>query len=326
MPGAARSLAAQSAAGAAGVGNDVSPVPAGLGAVVGDRLIYTIVVSNGGPADATNVRLDDQLSVTTPLLAATATQGSCTAVSSTAVSCTLGTIPAGSSATVTVTARAVRGGIATNTATVVADQPPTNPAALQATTTVTVTPAPQYGRSFNLLPISGKVTFRLPKHKGFVPLLTITNVPARTEINALAGTAGIVSARNPANKPQTGKFAGARFVVSYQPPTSATQAKRTRLLVTQLRLSAPLSCPRRKLADNSQGRDTRSLWGNAKGDFRTTGRYASATVRGTEWRTKDTCTSTTVYVRRGRVDVFDFLRRKHSIITTRHSYTATHHP
>jgi uncharacterized repeat protein (TIGR01451 family) len=310
---------------AAAPAGDAAPAPAGLAAMVGDRLIYTIVVSNGGPADATNVRVDDVLSATTPAVSAVATQGTCALASSTTISCSLGTIAAGANATVTVTARAVASGVATNTATVVADQPAANPGGLQATTTVKVTPAPVYDRSVNLLPISGKVSFRLPNTTSYVPLLTITNVPARTEVNAVAGIAGVVSARTPANTPQTGKFTGGRFVVSYQPPIGPNKnaKNKQRPLVTQLRLSAPLRCPTRISASSSQPQRVRSLWGNGKGNFATSGRYAAATVRGTEWFTKDTCRSTTIRVRRGRVDVYDFLHRKHVTVTTGKSYTDT---
>jgi len=325
QPGASRSAQARASADAAPSAGDAAAAPTGLAAIVGDKLVYTIVVSNGGPADATNVRVDDVLSATTPAVSAAATQGACALASSTTISCNLGTIPAGANATVTVTAHAVASGIATNTVTVVADQPAANPGGLRATTTVDVTPAPVYNRTVNLLPISGKVSFRLPNTTSYVPLLTITNVPARTEVNAIAGIAGVVSASNPANAPQTGKFTGARFVVSYRAPIGLKKnAKNNKqLLVTQLRLSAPLRCPKRTSASSSAPQRTRSLWGNGKGNFSTSGRFAAATVRGTEWFTKDTCRSTTIRVRHGRVDVYDFLRRKHVTVTTGKSYTET---
>jgi hypothetical protein len=41
------------------------------------------------------------------------------------------------------------------------------------------------------------------------------------------------------------------------------------------------------------------LWGSGKGQFRTKGRYAAATVRGTIWLTADRCDGTFVRVRRG---------------------------
>src|SRR6266516_4750503 len=45
----------------------------------------------------------------------------------------------------------------------------------------------------------------------------------------------------------------------------------------------------------------RHLWGNGRGRFRTVGRFAATTVRGTVWLTRDTCTLTLVRVQSGRV-------------------------
>ena len=67
-------------------------------------------------------------------------------------------------------------------------------------------------------------------------------------------------------------------------------------------------------------RPIRHLWGSAKGSFRTKGKYASATVRGTLWETIDYCEGTLVIVLRGRVDVFDLVRHKHHFVTAGHSF------
>ena len=291
----------------------------GLSAVVGDTLVYTIVVGDQGPADATNVLLTELLSATTPAGSFSTTQGSCKLTAPSAVNCTLGTLAAGSSATVTITAHAIASGIATSTATVVADQPSGSSGTLEATTSVSVTAAPQYGRSVNLLPVSGKVTFHLPGATGSVVLQAGTNVPARTEVDARSGIVEVVSAQS-ASALQSGKFTGGRFVITYE-PRSASKGKR-RVLVTKLRLSEPLACARRSSTASSRRRTVRKLWANAKGTFRTEGRFAAATVRGTEWLTRDTCRGTTIYVRRGRVDVIDLLRRKHVLVKTGHRYTA----
>jgi hypothetical protein len=64
------------------------------------------------------------------------------------------------------------------------------------------------------------------------------------------------------------------------------------------------------------------LHATAKGRFRTRGRYAAATVRGTIWDTADRCDGTLVRVRRGVVSVTDLVR--HTTVTVRagHSYLA----
>ena len=59
----------------------------------------------------------------------------------------------------------------------------------------------------------------------------------------------------------------------------------------------------------------RRLWGNGNGNFRTRGRYATATVRGTTWLTEDRCDGTFVQVRKGTVQVLDV--RRHQQISVR---------
>ena len=65
----------------------------------------------------------------------------------------------------------------------------------------------------------------------------------------------------------------------------------------------------------------RSLWGNGKGRFVTTGRFASATVRGTVWLTQDRCDGTRIFVKSGSVAVFDRKLRKTVTVTAGHSYS-----
>ena len=66
----------------------------------------------------------------------------------------------------------------------------------------------------------------------------------------------------------------------------------------------------------------RRLFGDAKGSFRTSGRNAAATVRGTRWSVQDRCDGTKVTVQRGRVEVRDKVRRKTIIVRTGHTYLA----
>jgi len=77
-------------------------------ALVGQRVRYTLVVTNAGPEVATGVTLTDTLPLTTTLLSATASQGSC-AEQDGAVVCDLGTIEVGAQVTVTIVVRAEEG-------------------------------------------------------------------------------------------------------------------------------------------------------------------------------------------------------------------------
>ena len=65
----------------------------------------------------------------------------------------------------------------------------------------------------------------------------------------------------------------------------------------------------------------RRLWGDGKGPFRTKGRYAAGTVRGTKWLTEDRCGSTRVKGARGRVAVRDLVRKRTRVVRAGRSLT-----
>jgi uncharacterized repeat protein (TIGR01451 family) len=90
------------------------PVPQGT------TFTYTIVVSNHGPASATNVTVTDALPAGVTLNSATATQGSCSGT--TTVSCNLGTLADGTSAHVALVVTKTVGGNVSNTASVAATE------------------------------------------------------------------------------------------------------------------------------------------------------------------------------------------------------------
>ncbi|MFL5893632.1 MAG: hypothetical protein ACJ76Z_00800 [Thermoleophilaceae bacterium] len=66
----------------------------------------------------------------------------------------------------------------------------------------------------------------------------------------------------------------------------------------------------------------RHLWTKGKGKFRTVGRFASASIRGTEWETVDRCDGTLVVVKTGAVNVFDQILQKTKTVTAGGSYLA----
>jgi uncharacterized repeat protein (TIGR01451 family) len=105
---------------------------------VGRNLTYAIAVANAGPAQATAVTVKDTLPQTEEFRSVQASQGKCTR-SGQAITCSLGTIAGGRTATISLVARPKTVGTVTNTATVSgAEADPTggNNAAT-ATTTVT---------------------------------------------------------------------------------------------------------------------------------------------------------------------------------------------
>jgi hypothetical protein len=66
----------------------------------------------------------------------------------------------------------------------------------------------------------------------------------------------------------------------------------------------------------------RRLWAKGSGRFQTTGRYATATARGTWWLTADLCDQTVVRAREGSVLVIDFVTKKKVVVKAPKSYTA----
>jgi hypothetical protein len=168
---------------------------------------------------------------------------------------------------------------------------------------------PVPGRSIVAAKVSGTVLVRREGTNSFLPLGT-ASIPTGSEVDTTRGRVRVTSAAG-GGKTQTSDFYQGRFVV--------TQVRAGKLLTT-LSLSAPLTCSRR-IAGTAATRE-RHLWGNGKGSFRTRGKFAAATVRGTIWFTQDTCTTTTVRVRQGRVDVFDTVRKTTVQVPAGKSYTA----
>ncbi|HEY6337463.1 MAG TPA: C25 family cysteine peptidase [Candidatus Sulfotelmatobacter sp.] len=106
----------------------------------GDTITYTLAVTNNGPASATNVTVVDTLPTEVTYLSVTTTAGTCSEAGGT-VTCLLGTMANGGTATVTVLTIAGVPGVVSNTATVSADQTDPNPVNNSSTQTETITAA-----------------------------------------------------------------------------------------------------------------------------------------------------------------------------------------
>jgi len=106
----------------------------------GSRLTYTIGVSNAGPSEATGVGVSDSLPNGVTFVSATPSQGSCTGTS--AISCSLGSLASGGSATVTIIVTPTQAGSVSNTASVSANETDPNTANNSATAVTTVNAPP----------------------------------------------------------------------------------------------------------------------------------------------------------------------------------------
>lgn len=123
----------------------------------GDEVTFTITVTNNGPADATEVVVTDTLPVSATLVSATASQGGC--VGTSPVTCDLGDLADGATATVTLVVTADAEGTLTNQAEVSAANDDPDPANNTATASVTVTLTPSLisgaGCGLGAGPVSG---------------------------------------------------------------------------------------------------------------------------------------------------------------------------
>lgn len=105
---------------------------------VGNRkqLTYTVVVTNNGPINATTVTVTDTLVANTTFVSATPSQGTCTGTTN--ISCSLGTINNGNTATITIVVKPTATGIRQNTAVVNLSEPDPNLSNNTVTATTTV--------------------------------------------------------------------------------------------------------------------------------------------------------------------------------------------
>jgi uncharacterized repeat protein (TIGR01451 family) len=128
-------VAARTSADVAIVKTD-SPDPVGEGQMI----TYTLRVTNNGPAVATNVTVADNLPGTVSFIRSTPSAGTCSGTTN--ISCNLGSLAVGNTATVVIVVQALSTGTVNNTATVTAtetDPVPANNSSTASTTVLAVT-------------------------------------------------------------------------------------------------------------------------------------------------------------------------------------------
>ncbi len=182
-------------------------------------------------------------------------------------------------------------------------------------------PAPTFAKTVVLAPVNGKVLIRPPGTRyGFVRLAGVpTVVPVGTVVDTTAGRVRLTSADPGPTPPQlqTGQFFRGIFRVEQ----SRTGGGLVNLVIRD-NLNRSLCIPGAARAAAVNRRVLGLLRGTAKGRFRTTGRFAAATVRGTDWGVRDRCDGTLTLVRDGVVVVRDFRLRKNVVVRAGHTYLA----
>jgi virginiamycin B lyase len=178
-------------------------------------------------------------------------------------------------------------------------------------------PTPQLGKTVVATPTRGTVRVTVPGSRRAFVLRRRDDIPVGSMVDTRDGKVTITSAL-PNGATQNGNFWGGFFRV---------RQSRSRKLggMTTLELRSNLTCATRGRASAAatRKRRTNTLWGSdRRGRFRTKGRNATATVRGTVWRTIDRCDGTLVTVQSGRVSVRDSARRRTVTVRRGTSYLA----
>jgi hypothetical protein len=157
---------------------------------------------------------------------------------------------------------------------------------------------PRLARAFVVSRVSGRVRVKPRGARRFSVLTRRVVLPVGSTVDAGHGKARLVTADVARARTQSGAFAGGAFVVTQD------RAGLTTLALARGR-DASRTCdavsPRAGRAAAAP-KVLRLLHSSAHGKFRTVGRYAAATVRGTAWTTADSCGGTMISDHRGQVD------------------------
>jgi len=176
-------------------------------------------------------------------------------------------------------------------------------------------PPPKLGSSVVVARVKGTVLIKAPGSRSFSPLTAAANIPVGAVVDARKGTVRLTSAADANGATQTGEFFAGVFKIAQKAATGA---------VTNLALTGGsfARCPKRRTGRSAASKTIRSLWGKGAGKFRTTGRFSSATIRGTTWLTADRCDGTLTRVTEGSVTVRDLVRKRSLTVIAPKSYLA----
>ena len=183
-------------------------------------------------------------------------------------------------------------------------------------------PQPLRGKTVRVGLVSGKVRFKRRGSSRYEELDGIEGIPVGSTIDATAGRMRLTSAAGGGGAAQAAQSGKTQIAEFWKGSFEILQS--TRSALTELKLAGPslASCPKGARASAKRKKPVCRLFGDGKGSFRTRGRHAAATVRGTRWLTQDTCAGTLVRVSRGRVSVRDLVRKRTVTVRQGKSYLA----
>jgi streptogramin lyase len=179
---------------------------------------------------------------------------------------------------------------------------------------------------------AGTILVKLPGHHGFKRLHAGELIPLGSTIDARHGTVLIQSAiAGPSGEYASGLFSDGIFTVtqpaggtvivlvlnsSFKSCPKATPTK------GPLASAAALATSKKKTKKPVSHKVVNQVFGNAHGQFKTRGSYATAADQGTAWRTSDRCDGTQISVSAGMVTVTDRVHHRTFVLTAGHRYLA----
>ena len=186
-------------------------------------------------------------------------------------------------------------------------------------------------------PIAGTVRVELPGKHRFKTLSAGATIPVGSMVGTRNGTVLLVSKTGPGEQ-ASGQFSKGIFKVT-QPkggaetvltlvsnysvcPHTASTVK-ARIINATVAAAKPNKPKKPKKAAKPKKKSTKvvnEVFGDAHGQFKTRGHYATAADEGTKWQTIDRCDGTQIAVTVGKVTVTDFTHHRRLTLTAGHRY------
>lgn len=282
----------------------------------GEPLTYTIQVANLGavdPADATVVTLN------TPAGSVFVSGSPGCAPAAGVVTCALGSIAPLEQQQATVTVTPAVPGAVSSSATVDShayDAVQANDTDSAATTVTAAADEPEPAVTERVVGLVVEGTIRVKRPgRPFETLTEGEEIPLGSIVDATNGRVLIVS---------EGRDGELRSAVFYGTKFRVDQVSRGKFTTAELVVgTAPCGKKDKTAAATATKKKKKtSLFGNGGSGHRTVGRHGSATVRGTIWRTSDSCEGTRFNAIRDSITVRDFRTRKKVVLEEGDAYLA----
>ena len=175
---------------------------------------------------------------------------------------------------------------------------------------------PSFQRTGTLEPLEGTVLFKFPGSNQWVELQDVIEVPMGTKVDVSNGHVLLITQKKPSGALQSIELWAGTFVL---------QQKRKHNITVLTLANSFAGAVQSRTGDKTERlrkKKKRRLWGRGKCRCRHRGRNSSGTSRGTWWLTVERPRGTLTKVKKGKVQVRDFKRRKKVLVKAGHKYLA----